>query len=70
MPLKLKVFLFDNRLQVGVVILKKSGRRVFELYTSGAARQTVDHIFFKCILSHFVWQIFRKTSTSVCLFML
>ena len=62
MPLKLRVFVWQalhNRLQTGVV-LKKMKWKGDDKCPLCNKPETVDHIFFQCVLASFVWACFKE----------
>ena len=63
LPMKLKVFLwqiFHNKLQTGVKLKKKRKWRGSEKCNLCEKAETVDHIFFSCVLAKFVWVCFKE----------
>ena len=62
LPMKLKVFLWlisHNRLQTGAE-LKKRNWRGSAVCTICEKIETVNHIFFSCVLAKFVWTCFKE----------
>ena len=62
LPMKLKVFLwqiFHDKLQTGAELKKRKWRGSEKCNLCGKL-ETVDHIFFSCVLAKFVWACFKE----------
>jgi hypothetical protein len=60
--MKLKVFMwqvYHDRLQTGVAMKSKKWRGNLQCTLCGAL-ETGDHLFFKCVLSRFIWASFKE----------
>jgi hypothetical protein len=62
LPMKLKVFMwqvYHDRLQTGVTMKSKKWKGNPQCTLCGAL-ETGDHLFFKCVLSRFIWASFKE----------
>ena len=61
-PLKIKFFLwqsFNNKLQVGQSLIKRGWKGSGNCFVCGCP-ESVNHIFFKCHLAKFIWNVTRE----------
>lgn len=62
-PLKIKFFLwqiFNNKLQIGQSLIRRGWKGTGNCYVCDNIAETLDHIFFKCVLARLIWAILKE----------